>query len=151
MDVLAAIGSHHLEYGFPSTHSTNSVSIALFFYSLLQHAYTPASSAVKSTVDSAVSSINATGVLPSAEVVEHVQGLISERTYQAGVALLVFYVFSIVFGRLYTAMHSFTDCIMGVALGAGIWGLYIVCGEYVDNWVHDSGYIGMPQVVIIIH
>ncbi|RPD55563.1 hypothetical protein L227DRAFT_579534 [Lentinus tigrinus ALCF2SS1-6] len=30
------IGSHHLEYGFPPTHSTNSVSIALFFYYLLQ-------------------------------------------------------------------------------------------------------------------
>ncbi|KAA1478163.1 hypothetical protein DENSPDRAFT_845349 [Dentipellis sp. KUC8613] len=33
------IGSHHLEYGFPSTHSTNSMSMALFFlaeaYSLL--------------------------------------------------------------------------------------------------------------------
>jgi len=26
------MGSHHLEYGFPSTHSTNSVSIALFFF-----------------------------------------------------------------------------------------------------------------------
>ncbi|KAJ3714383.1 hypothetical protein C8R42DRAFT_241427 [Lentinula raphanica] len=26
------IGTHHLEYGFPSTHSTNSVSIALFFW-----------------------------------------------------------------------------------------------------------------------
>ncbi|RIB17569.1 phosphatidic acid phosphatase type 2/haloperoxidase [Gigaspora rosea] len=30
------IGSHHLEYGFPSTHTTNAVSIALFF---LTHIY----------------------------------------------------------------------------------------------------------------
>ncbi|KAG9020885.1 hypothetical protein FS837_007782, partial [Tulasnella sp. UAMH 9824] len=28
------IGSHHLEYGFPSTHSTNSISIALHFHSI---------------------------------------------------------------------------------------------------------------------
>ena len=32
-----AIGNCHLEYGFPSTHSTNSVSIALFFYGVIQH------------------------------------------------------------------------------------------------------------------
>jgi len=45
-------------------------------------------------------------------------------------AALAWYVFSIVFGRLYTAMHSFTDCMMGVLMGAGIW------------WVHD-GYWGL--------
>ena len=70
------------------------------------------------------------------------EGLISETTYQFGIAFLVFYVFSIVFGRLYTAMHSFTDCIVGVALGAGIWGLHILCGEYVDNWMRNNGFIG---------
>ncbi|CAG8736133.1 27529_t:CDS:2, partial [Racocetra persica] len=26
-----SVGSHHLEYGFPSTHATNAVSIALYF------------------------------------------------------------------------------------------------------------------------
>ncbi|EJF56556.1 hypothetical protein DICSQDRAFT_71301 [Dichomitus squalens LYAD-421 SS1] len=141
------IGDHHLEYGFPSTHSTNSVSIALFLYTLLQRAYTPASTAIKSSIDSAVSSVNATSVLPTAEVVELVQGQISERTYQLGVALLLFYVFSIVYGRLYTAMHSFTDCIMGVALGAGIWGLHVLCREYVDNWVRDGGFI-VPATIV---
>ena len=35
--------------------------------------------------------------------------------------MLVIYTFSIVFGRLYTAMHSFTDCAVGVAMGAAIW------------------------------
>ncbi|KAM5541821.1 hypothetical protein V8D89_004550 [Ganoderma adspersum] len=143
------IGNHHLEYGFPSTHSTNSVSIALFLYTLLQRAYLPVSTVAKSTIDSIVASVNATapGVLPSAEVVERVEGLVSERTYQFGIVLLLFYVFSIVFGRLYTGMHSFTDCIVGVALGAGIWGLHILCGEYVDNWVRGNGFI-VPAVIV---
>ncbi len=94
-----------------------------------------------------MSSANATahGVFPSVEVVERVEGLISEKTYQLGIAVLLFYMFSIVYGRLYTGMHSFTDCIVGVALGAGIWGLYIFCGEYLDNWARDNGFIGMPQ------
>ena len=33
------MGSHHLEYGFPSTHSTNSVSIALYLASWVGLAY----------------------------------------------------------------------------------------------------------------
>jgi hypothetical protein len=33
--------------------------------------------------------------------------------------LLMRYVFSIVFGRLYTAMHSLTDCAIGVGYGSG--------------------------------
>ncbi|KAI1789463.1 PAP2 superfamily-domain-containing protein [Ganoderma leucocontextum] len=107
------IGNHHLEYGFPSTHSTNSVSIALFLYTLLQRAYIPASA----------------------------------KTYQLGIALLLFYVFSIVYGRLYTAMHTFTDCIVGVALGAGIWSLHLLCGDYVDNWVGNNGFI-VPAIIV---
>jgi hypothetical protein len=38
--------------------------------------------------------------------------------------ILSIYVFSIVFGRLYTAMHSFTDCAAGATMGAGIWWVY---------------------------
>lgn len=83
------IGSHHLEYGFPSTHSTNSVSIALFFFG---YVHTMASS-----------------------------GTISPQTYAILTVILSIYTLSIVFGRIYTAMHSFTDCIMGIILGAGIW------------------------------
>jgi dihydrosphingosine 1-phosphate phosphatase len=45
--------------------------------------------------------------------------------------VLAIYTFSIVYGRLYTAMHSFSDCIVGVTLGAGIW------------WVHSS-WSGIP-------
>lgn len=32
----SAMGKLHLEYGFPSTHSTNSVSIALYLYTILR-------------------------------------------------------------------------------------------------------------------
>ncbi|KAF4616785.1 hypothetical protein D9613_008874 [Agrocybe pediades] len=83
------IGSHHLEYGFPSTHSTNSVSIALIFFA-------------------------------------HMHGLVTMKAISTEVFALVnvilfIYAFSVVYGRLYTAMHSFTDCVAGIVLGAGIW------------------------------
>lgn len=92
------MGSHHLEYGFPSTHSTNSVSIALFLFA---HVY---DLAYPSSLDT----------LPS----------ISPTFFAILTALLGFYTFSIVFGRLYTAMHSYTDCAVGVLLGTAIWWAY---------------------------
>ncbi|KIY51066.1 hypothetical protein FISHEDRAFT_13986, partial [Fistulina hepatica ATCC 64428] len=88
------IGTHHLEYGFPSTHSTNSVSIALFFYVFVE------------------------GLLTDHHI--------SFVTYIALSLLLAVYAVTIVFGRLYTAMHSFTDCVAGVLMGVGIW------------WAHTS-------------
>lgn len=89
------MGSHHLEYGFPSTHSTNSVSIALYLFAhVYDLAYPPSSSTSPS---------------------------ISPTSFILLTILLAFYTFSIVFGRLYTAMHSFTDCAVGVILGTVIW------------------------------
>ncbi|KAH0581654.1 hypothetical protein H2248_011351 [Termitomyces sp. 'cryptogamus'] len=90
------IGTHHLEYGFPSTHSTNSVSIALFFYS---HVHRLASAPISS--------------LPEPTISVHIYTLLT--------IILSIYVFSIVFGRIYTAMHSFTDCAVGTILGSLIW------------------------------
>jgi hypothetical protein len=57
--------------------------------------------------------------------------MISAEAFTYLTILLAIYTFSIVFGRLYTAMHSFTDCAVGVALGAGIW------------WGHSS-WSGIP-------
>ncbi|TFK70137.1 hypothetical protein BDN72DRAFT_959047 [Pluteus cervinus] len=88
------IGTHHLEYGFPSTHSTNSVSIALLLFAHIHSLSLPTTTT---------------------------EPIISPHTYTLSVILLAWYIFSIVFGRLYTAMHSFTDCIVGVLLGTGIW------------------------------
>ena len=97
----AAIGLHHLEYGFPSTHSTNSVSIALFFFAQVYDlTYPPLSSS---------------------------EAVFTPLVFSILSGILAIYAFSIVFGRLYTAMHSFTDCVMGVLLGGGIWWGY-------SNW-----------------
>ncbi|KAF8869396.1 PAP2 superfamily-domain-containing protein [Infundibulicybe gibba] len=104
------MGSHHLEYGFPSTHSTNSVSIALLLFSYVHSlATTPSTVSDSSPGDP----------------------IISPMTFTILSSILAWYTFSIVFGRLYTAMHSFTDCVMGVAMGAGIW------------WGHSS-WSGIP-------
>ncbi|KAG7087336.1 hypothetical protein E1B28_013312 [Marasmius oreades] len=88
------IGTHHLEYGFPSSHATNCVSLALFFFTHVHNLATPTSDHPAS---------------------------ISPQIYSLLVILLLLYTFSIVFGRLYTGMHSFTDVIAGVLLGAILW------------------------------
>ncbi len=60
--------------------------------------------------------------------------ILSDAWYNGFNSVLIIYTFSIVFGRLYTAMHSFTDCLMGVLLGTVIW------------WVHTD-WTGIPVVV----
>ncbi|PFH47305.1 hypothetical protein AMATHDRAFT_152494, partial [Amanita thiersii Skay4041] len=112
------IGSHHLEYGFPSTHSTNSISIALFLFALIhQLAFPPSDPA-------------ASPLAPPPEP------SISPTTFTRLTFLLLFYAFSIVFGRLYTAMHTFTDCVMGITLGTLIWW-----------WVNHAGW-EVPLILI---
>ncbi|KAJ7512357.1 sphingosine-1-phosphate phosphatase [Mycena galericulata] len=90
------IGTHHLEYGMPSTHSANSVSLALFFFAHIHELAFP---------------LAPTTTPPS----------LSLPAYAALTAGLAVYATSIVFGRLYTAMHSFTDCAVGVLLGVLLW------------------------------
>ncbi|KAH7098070.1 phosphatidic acid phosphatase type 2/haloperoxidase [Auriculariales sp. MPI-PUGE-AT-0066] len=111
------IGNHHLEYGFPSTHSTNSVSLALYCHSILYAAY----------------------------MTQEVSG----SSYLFGVVVLLWYTFSIVYGRLYTGMHSMTDCLVGSTLGASIWWLHMSYGQAVDNWVVSSGW-EVPVILISI-
>ncbi|KAJ7199136.1 sphingosine-1-phosphate phosphatase [Mycena pura] len=88
------IGTHHLEYGMPSTHSTNSVSLALMFFAHIHELAYPPFPATPS---------------------------VSFPTYVACSVGLAAYATSIVFGRLYTAMHSFADCVVGIAIGALLW------------------------------
>jgi hypothetical protein len=92
------MGSHHLEYGFPSTHSANSVSIAFFLFAYVYDLAYRSSSTTSSPI--------------------------SPTTFAVLTVLLGFYTFSIVFGRLYMAMHSFADCAFGVILGIAIWWAY---------------------------
>jgi len=126
------IGTHHLEYGFPSTHSTNSMSIALYLFSQVHRLYNTPLSEGSST-----------------------EMMISSSTYWIMFSVLAFYTFSIVFGRLYTAMHSFTDCVFGVLLGASIWASYLWIGPLIDLWVKESGWIvpavSIPLCLLMVH
>ncbi|KAF7799313.1 hypothetical protein EIP86_010545 [Pleurotus ostreatoroseus] len=134
------IGSHHLEYGFPSTHSTNSVSIALFFFTIIHRlSKTPAAY----TASPLSFAQNTTQIIE--DVVPEM--VVSSTMYWISAAVLLFYVFSIVYGRLYTAMHSFTDCTVGVLLGTAIWTVFVLYGDLVDRWLKTGGWI-VPAVVI---
>ncbi|KAI9567968.1 PAP2 superfamily-domain-containing protein [Boletus coccyginus] len=110
------IGTHHLEYGFPSTHSTNSVSMALFMFGQVHSAYSDNSA-------------------------------ISGATYWISCGILVLYAISIVFGRIYTGMHSFTDCGVGVVLGAAVWAAYMITSDTTERWL-ESGSWTVPSVLV---
>ncbi|KAJ6627628.1 hypothetical protein B0H10DRAFT_2210141 [Mycena sp. CBHHK59/15] len=153
------IGNHHLEYGMPSTHCANSVSLALFFFahihelafpapapsaaaaslanaasnagSVLANATTALANATTLLANATTSHANATlasalsnasSTLPSAPLATlPTAATLSLPVYALLTTLLGIYAVSIIFGRLYTAMHSFTDCTVGVVLGAGLW------------------------------
>lgn len=74
--------------------------------------------------------------------------MISSTTYYISIAVLCIYVFSIVFGRIYTGMHSLTDCTFGVVLGVAIWGIYVFIGDWINLWLRTSGWIG--QFIIFL-
>lgn len=109
--VRPAFSSHHLEYGFPSTHSTNSISIALFIYSYVHRLHFSDSS-------------------------------ISSTSYCVYLIGIIVYAFSIVFGRIYAAMHSFTDCIFGIIVGAVIWAFQHFYLERIVEAITHGGLIG---------
>ncbi|KAF8799425.1 hypothetical protein BYT27DRAFT_7263950 [Phlegmacium glaucopus] len=109
---------------FPSTHCTNCISIALFFFSHLHHlASTPASS-LSNAATTNITSIANNNMIPlfNATLTTITESpLISPPLYTFLCILLIIYTFSIVFSRLYTAMHSLTDCVTGLILGTLIW------------------------------
>ncbi|TDL24468.1 hypothetical protein BD410DRAFT_719424 [Rickenella mellea] len=111
------IGTHHLEYGFPSTHSTNSISIALYIHSYIRTFF--------------------------------LSGSISPTAYTVSCVLIAWYGFSIVFGRLYTAMHSFTDCAVGVLLGTAIWAGHELGRDMLKTWVSQPGW-SVPLIITVI-
>ncbi|KIK37335.1 hypothetical protein CY34DRAFT_776193 [Suillus luteus UH-Slu-Lm8-n1] len=113
-----SIGTHHLEYGFSSTHSTNSVSMALFIFGYVRNAY------IESTA-------------------------ISSSPFYASCTVLVIYAVTVVFGRLCTGMHSFTDCVVGISLGVIIWGAYAMMKETFGNWLATAHWI-VPSTMIPI-
>ncbi|KAF8318649.1 hypothetical protein DL93DRAFT_2095035 [Clavulina sp. PMI_390] len=116
------MGDHHLEYGFPSTHSTNSISMALYLFTLLvQHWRSAAALAVTEGVPAGFS-------------------ILTPGVFEGATFLLGVYAFSIVYGRIYCAMHSFTDCVVGVSLGTAIWAGQYFLGSMFDHWMTTPGW-----------
>jgi hypothetical protein len=80
---------------------------------------------------------------------------ISPSIYYASCAILVIYAVTVVFGRLYTGMHSFTDCAVGVFLGVLIWGAYVVMKETFGNWLATAHWIVpltmIPICLLLVH
>lgn len=124
------VGTHHLEYGFPSTHSTNSVSIALYIYLWVRKIREAAS-------------MDATG-----------STLFDSWLWEAG---LLFYATSVVYGRIYAGMHSIIDCIAGSALGATItaiqWGFFDQIEQFVKikSWTVPIAIIPAGLLMVSVH
>lgn len=140
------VGNHHLEYGLPSTHSTNSVSIALMFFSIMRKSYNTPLSSILPGASAADLIRNATEVATAA-MPQVQQPAVSPFAYYTLSSILVIYVFSVVYGRLYTGMHSFTDVGAGVIMGVLVYVLEAVCDRSVDNWIATNGII-VPLIII---
>lgn len=55
---------------------------------------------------------------------------------------LAFYACTIVFGRLYSGMHSITDCLAGSLLGAVIWAAHWLVDDLIEPWAKSGGFEG---------
>ncbi|KAG8851831.1 hypothetical protein FRB91_007354 [Serendipita sp. 411] len=106
-----SIGTHHLEYGFPSTHSTNCMSFTVYLFLLLREDALNPDSLFASPV-----------------------------AYWTAISVIVWYAASIVLGRLYCGMHSFTDCIAGSLLGATIGIIQGVYGPLIEETVANANW-----------
>lgn len=115
-----SIGTHHLEYGFPSTHSTNAMSFVTYLYILLRTSAADGDSAFAPPL-----------------------------TYGIAFTLLVWYAASIVLGRLYCGMHSFTDCIVGTLLGISIGAIQGVYGERMEEFIAQVNWV-LPVVASLL-
>ncbi|KAL6301478.1 hypothetical protein BKA93DRAFT_797667 [Sparassis latifolia] len=149
------LGNHHLEYGFPSTHCTNSVSIALMFFSVLRELYvTPVLPSSPAFVNGAELTQNATEVIADI-LTQAEETVVSSMTYYVLSFVLLVYVFSIVYGRLYTGMHSFTDCTVGVIMGVFVYGIDVVFGAHLDALITNNGWpvpcVTIPLCLLLVH
>ncbi|ETS61780.1 hypothetical protein PaG_03877 [Moesziomyces aphidis] len=114
------VGTHHLEYGFPSTHSTNSVSIALYIYLW-----------VRRMREHAIGNVDASGIFDS-------------WLWEAG---LLFYGTSVVYGRIYAGMHSVIDCVAGSALGAAITAVQWRFFDPIEDFIRTGNW-WVPAVIV---
>ena len=109
-----------LEYGFPSTHSTNAVSVVVYVVFLLRSASSDVTSTVNSTVKATL------------EVVA------------------CLYAISIILGRLYCGMHGFLDVIIGGILGALISVMQCFYGGNLDEFMFQGTAVAPIIFVIVI-
>lgn len=121
---ISMSGSAALEYGFPSTHSANAVSVGLLLYRLLADNY------------STYSEIPYYGV-----------GL-----YYFLQSLNLLYVLTIILGRVYCGMHGFMDVIAGTSIGAALYWIRAVYGTTIDKatLAPECGYMVLSIVVSVI-
>jgi len=75
---------------------------------------------------------------------------ISGATYWISCGILVLYAISIVFGRIYTGMHSFVDCGVGVVLGAAVWAVYMITSDTMERWLESGSWIGKAPCSCIV-
>lgn len=115
--VRLTVGSHHLEYGFPSTHCTNCTSMALFLGAHIYDLYR--------------------------------LGSLSTTAYAIWIVVLIVYVSSIVGSRVYTGMHGFMDCSVGIILGIISWLLQHLVMPEVEKWALSGGW-SAPLIVTAI-
>jgi hypothetical protein len=113
-------GSAALEYGFPSTHSANAVSVAVYAVLMLHR-------------DAAT---NPPPFSPSTTLALEV--------------LAYFYALSIVIGRLYCGMHGFVDVIVGSLMGAAISLVEFHYAPRLEAWLHASSYLAPLTIALII-
>jgi hypothetical protein len=66
-------------------------------------------------------------------------GTLSGAALGAWMAGLNVYLVSVVFGRLYTGMHSVTDCTAGVLIGVMVWAAYALWEGALERLVSTSG------------
>lgn len=117
------VGTHHLEYGFPSTHSTNSVSIALYVYLWVRK--------MRSAV-------------PGLDAAETSTTMFDSWAWEA---CLLFYATSVVYGRIYAGMHSIIDCIAGSALGAAITAVQWRFFDHIEDFIKLNSW-SVPIAII---
>lgn len=103
--------THSLEYGFPSTHSANAVSIGLFLLAQVDTFW------------------------PSDSVV----GFTEMASRLAVQTLIWIYIASITFGRLYCGMHGLLDVGAGSLLGVVIYQIWLYLWPQVETWTLYGG------------
>ncbi|RKP39521.1 phosphatidic acid phosphatase type 2/haloperoxidase [Dimargaris cristalligena] len=117
--------SHSFEYGFPSSHTTYSVSVALFL--------------LEQTLQ--ITSITATSPTVTYAIISNWQWV--------SVILITLLATSISAGRLYCGMHSLTDVVGGLLVGATWWLVVYLGMPYIDAYLVSHHY-SVPWVTVAL-